>query len=84
MSHLINYEKFTCPKWKWNRKISTKHDMWSLWYVSLFLSETEELMALFKYYSNKPIKNYPFLLLVLKYYVNYVYAYRNIYLKLHS
>lgn len=50
------------------------------WYARLLLSERDELMASFKYYSNKPIKNPPFLLLVLKYYVNYVYAYRNIYL----
>lgn len=58
-----NYEKFTCPKWEWSREISIKHYMWSLVWEVIFNSwDTEELMALFRHYSNKLIKNHLFFL----------------------
>lgn len=66
-----NYEKFTCPKWEWSRDISIKHCTWFLVWGVIFNSwDTEELMALFRYDSNKLIKNHLFFQLVLTYYAN--------------
>lgn len=66
-----NHEKFTCPKWERSREISIKHCMWSLvWEVTFNSWDTEELMASFRYYSNKFIKKHLFFQLVLMYYAN--------------